>query len=88
MYESFRELLLGKYFNYEDIDKNIIIIKYHEKFLCIKCNKLFKRKKHLKRHYNVHIVEKKYFCVYCNRLFLRKDYLNKHYQKSKKCYIY
>lgn len=51
------------------------LIKQHK---CDICNKLFRDKYHLNRHYLVHTKEKPYQCEVCQKLFSRKDKLVQH----------
>lgn len=51
------------------------LIKQHK---CDICNKMFRDKYHLNRHFLVHTKEKPYQCEVCQKLFSRKDKLTQH----------
>lgn len=51
------------------------LIKQHK---CDICNKMFRDKYHLNRHFLVHTKEKPYQCEVCQKLFSRKDKLMQH----------
>jgi hypothetical protein len=50
-------------------------------FICDVCNKGFKTKKYLKRHYVVHTGEKNYACSVCNEKFTYNVLLKSHFAK-------
>lgn len=48
-------------------------------FVCTLCNRRFRRKEHLKRHYqSLHTLEKPFRCCYCSTKFSRSDNLSQH----------
>lgn len=47
-------------------------------FPCDKCEKKFRQKRDLTRHYFTHTGEKPFSCSYCDKRFARKDKLNLH----------
>ncbi|OMJ73312.1 hypothetical protein SteCoe_28027 [Stentor coeruleus] len=50
-------------------------------FICEICQRCFKIKKFLKRHYNVHSEERKHKCEFCESNYKYRKGLNRHYKK-------
>jgi len=47
-------------------------------YLCTVCNKRFRMKHHLRRHKQIHIVDKLYPCTQCEKRFVAQHYLKLH----------
>lgn len=50
-------------------------------FVCEICQKRFKTKQFLKRHFNVHSEERKHKCELCESTYKYRKGLNRHYRK-------
>ena len=47
-------------------------------YLCVVCDKRFTTKGNLKRHRQIHFVEKLYSCSHCDKEFTSHQYLGQH----------
>ncbi|XP_031636339.1 zinc finger protein 729-like [Contarinia nasturtii] len=53
-------------------------------YKCDVCEKQFKRKAHLRRHYRLHTGERPYDCQWCGQAFARSEQRNQHMAKEHK----